>query len=708
MFIFIKDVILHAAYLIYLKLKALMKKYGWKRLVVFLLVSFLLNLVLICGGWNFLQLMSGLIIRGIHEWFDSQVIEITYPELIFGRNIPHPLTLGKGPPFYLTTFYRYNKEDVVFTCEYNVFSARKAFPIYKNANWRKNGVPVIVNERIYVNISIQLLAKVDQLEYYSVKSTLTIEMIEETDFGGYTCVYYNPMHTLVTPGPSMWEDFNKKNTQPSDKLHDPKCQCNPPKKIKQPENCPLSRQKQQGQRGALKEQTLDCFTEFRLEKINKGIISNALNPGSIFITSAHYITNTDIEDLEYDVTFPSDKSCCSKLVWLYWYWFRDGFFQRPPFTRTRIDGKVKYFYRYQCMCPSSYGTKEFTLSRNYFNLTTRSYDRADIVFPFKLRLVPTLSHPWSSRNGSDILNLVDPSLSCWDSDFTTESNINTVCAVISLLLESAFENLIFYEEWIFNVSIFIILMCVSFIPLYLNRCCSRPILSACLTYGRRETTLAAVKGEPITYTGTCVGRNTDIHPDKFRYQVYISYEENNQFDLMIAQHIKGLLLTLNLSVFDCNSDVLPGMPVLEAIGKAIDSSYRFVVIASKHYLEDEVKVMEFDSIQRAILSQNCKLKDRLIIIQSEIFEIQRIYRVPHILIHEVARGVDAMDDLSLTHFLKWETATRPSNVSVKPDDFYNNVRQIINRKLALAIGIALCFLVINGIGIRPYFFSNEQ
>ncbi|CAL1528982.1 unnamed protein product [Lymnaea stagnalis] len=142
--------------------------------------------------------------------------------------------------------------------------------------------------------------------------------------------------------------------------------------------------------------------------------------------------------------------------------------------------------------------------------------------------------------------------------------------------------------------------------------------------------------------------------------------------------------------------------MLQATGKAIDKSYRFVVIASKSYMENDLKVMEFDYIQQAIYGQESKLKDRLIIIQIQPCDIIGVYRVPCIEIPELAQQIDTMDQTMLQRFLTWEFCTRPPNIARSPRDHYRNLKETVTvtAQLIVPIFIVLSVLLVIVLSLR--------
>ncbi|KAH9514436.1 hypothetical protein Btru_025254 [Bulinus truncatus] len=638
-----------------------LKKFGIHRLWIYCLIKTALWCVVVFSSVCSVQFMMELCTNSIH-WIDSRVYDAT-PSLQtqMSSRLPHPFTMGKSPPFYLYKLYRYPMEDVVFKCEYVVPSFKEARPIYKTANWRKNGSPLrIQDDRISVNVSIN--KKEDYLTnraLYSVMSTLTIQMLEEKDFGLYTCEYYTPLIPVVVPGSSMKEEFTKTTetkTQPMSP--DPKCSCKPKQKEPQVDLCT----------DQVYVPIYQCFAEFNLIKRWEKVIKKSLTPGSILIEGFFYTTVAGLDDMEIEMPKKEENdqedNCCSPFITTYWRLFRGGGWssERPPFTRTVITDDGLVFIRYQCMCKSTYGLHDFKIYRHLFNTTTKRKDTAEIVYPVKHTFRPLYTNPWSKAkadNGRE--NHREENL-CLDSGFKSPG-----CEEMGQFFESSID-MSFWNEVIMIFVVTIISIVVVFILyLILIYRCVHPILSAVLYMNKHLSPYEAVNGVPIKGLRPC-RRNTNRRRGRARgehievrenpnYQVYLSYDEENEYDSMVAEHIKGKLLSINVSVFDFQTDVPPGRLALTELEKAIANSSRFVIVASESY--EEHKAIEFNAIQTTITGQGSRLKDSLLVVQTEDCGIDRLYSVPCIKVPDYVKEREGLDDASVREFIRWEIETRP-------------------------------------------------
>ncbi|KAI8794669.1 hypothetical protein BgiBS90_005045 [Biomphalaria glabrata] len=591
--------------------------------------------------------------ENIFRWADSRVLDAT-PLLDMHKAFlfPHPLTQGHAPPFFLLTYSRYLMEDVVFICEYQT---RDPDPIYKSANWRKNGRPLTSNDdRIQINVTVN---QVGNSELYNVLSILTIQFLEDQDFGSYTCDYHNPFNSEVQPGPSMTSEFRYKSENDIP-IPPPDSECNCKPKTTNPDQCtnqPIII-------------PVQCFSEFLLNKRNEQVLTKMISPGSLFIEGAFYSTVSESENIGVELSISEskdqDQNCCSWFVRTYWRFFRKGGFlsENPPYTRTIITEYGLYFLRYQCMCKSSYGMSEFRIFRNFINTTSGRGDRAEIVYPVRHKLFPVYTDPWSSNQSEADENIYHDTHSCFESDFSSEE-----CWVHEQLFESNLKRMISYE---FGLTFALMLVTTLIAVLFyysVMKGCIRPLLTFVLYGDIRETTFEAVNGKSLTKFRPRRRHKARIAPDVQRqqYDIYLSYDSENEFDSMIAEHIKGILVSLKLTYFDSQTDVRYGHLILTEQEKAIANSLRYVCIASQSYIDHNS--VEFNAIQLAIVGQNSKLKDRLLIIKSEDCDVERLYLIPCISVPEEARARSVLTERNVRDFFKWEKSTSVHELACKSD-----------------------------------------
>ncbi|KAK7005076.1 hypothetical protein BgiMline_006629 [Biomphalaria glabrata] len=506
-------------------------------------------------------------------------------------------------------------------------------PFRRSANWRKNGLPLQINDsRIQIKITI---SKVDNLELYNVLSVLTIQLLEESDFAHYTCEYHNPYNSFVQPGPTMSEGFHRSphlKPIPSN----PKCNCRP--------KPPTSNKCRQ----PVYVEIYECFSEFALLRQKEKVVTKFLTPGSLFIETVPYRTIEDNVNIEIDTygkeILSSEENCCSTFLMIYWRLFRGGgyFFARPPFTRTILTDEGLLFQRYQCLFKHSFGMREFKIFRSFVNATDGRRDSTEIIFPVKHKLLPVYSFLWESPS-HDNESVTDDDSNCFDSNFSTKN-----CRTMELLY-----------------------------------------------FKQEDIQFESVAGKPLKNLQSIVKLQTDdisTYENCKDYDIYISYDEEVEYDLMIAEHIKGILMSMNLSIFDAHKDVPLGHPTFTEIEKAIAHSSRFVVITSQSYVEH--KVLEFNAVQTTIIGKGFKLKGRLLIIKSDDCKIDRLYLVPCIRLTDYLKKRDALDEKVIDTFLKWETITRPLVVENSSFGVDNIMELLRTPKILNAVIIALSFIII--------------
>ncbi|KAI8794508.1 hypothetical protein BgiBS90_004884 [Biomphalaria glabrata] len=174
--------------------------------------------------------------------------------------------------------------------------------------------------------------------------------------------------------------------------------------------------------------------------------------------------------------------------------------------------------------------------------------------------------------------------------------------------------------------------------------------------------------------------------------MYLSYDEENEFDSMIAEHLKGTLLSMNISVFDPYKDVQCGHLFLTEEANAVMNSQRFLVIASESYIAH--KGIQFDFIQAAIVGQRSRLKDRLLIIKSEECDIDRLYQVPCIAVPEYLKDRGALDETVVNSFFKWEKDTKPQDTKCEPHAMNSIMEVLFSGKILIALCIVMMFILI--------------
>lgn len=688
----------------------IVRKFGWRRLIMFLCTCVFLSLLTIVGTWELLLNCVLLIQGNIIKWLEGNIYHVS--EQMELRNLSdyvtkHPLTNGREAPFLFYEYYRYNKEDVVFECEYAVSSFQDAKPIYETTWWRKNGVQVIPNDRIYINVSITALNHTKStnspLMKYSVFTTLTILLIEDSDYGSYTCDFYNPMKVLVRPGFRMYERFNEPRHQRTEPSSNPACQCQRP-----PPPKPLKEQCDHAQTFHLDftyEAHRDCFAEFALTQRLQKTIAVALNPGSILIESARYHTLADTSDIEFDVTafIEKDHTCCSKFVILYWLLTRYKSFSHFPDSRIiQVEDYSFSFVRVQCLCKSSFGTREFVIHRNHFNSSHGIRDQVQVVFPVKLKLTPSLSHPFNQSSIS-----ADTSTECWDSE-TPPSNC--------YFIEHALDVFFYYEEHSFYF-LFPAVLVIIFLASILVHKCIVSFAYATLYMGMKDETFPAVTGTSPKRLkpAECIENDVnnvanDNSNDNPYYDFYISYDEEEEYDLMVAQHLKGLLLSMKQSVFDVRSDIDPGRCQVHEMSKAIERSHRFVIIVSEAYQDSLEKLLEFNAVQEHIASQGNKPGDRMIIVFTEHCEIRGCKRVPCIRISQIMKTLDALDEATLREFTKWETLTRPTTGKMCQQEIGLQYQKPVSSFSKVSVSSYIVFLVLTFFTTKrflPLWFMNS-
>lgn len=562
---------------------------------------------------------------------------------------PHPSTRGERAPYFLFNVYRYQKEDAVFTCNHAVQSVEGHAPIIMSTGWLKNGVPLIPNDRIHERGIILAINDIQQInrtlfpvaQTYHVVVSLTIELIQDDDYGIYTCspdiVFRIPVSANVRRLEECLEWHHK--PRPFMKSEDSHCS----------ENFTSNKSSSPVKLIHLVTYTgMKNFMDFSLIPYQEQTLRRELNPGSILSECWRYITVAEETDLDFDVTLYDkdhvESNCCSKVLFVYESLKGVSFY--GGFSVSHFDHfsqSVFAVVRVQCLCKSSFGMRRFVIIRNYFNQTLGTTVQMEVQFPVKLFLTPKLPRLNLSANISS---------ECWGKDSPPP-----LCdIVLELLLDTFYkaENFITGYSSIYVVTYSLLYLTSIYIV-------CRWVVPTFFMNGVFFCALfrSTVRLKPANPRGEA---NSNSEWDEAEhYDVYMSYDEEEQYDLMVSYLVKEVLTGWGLKVFHFSTDILPGHPQHLEMMNAIENSMRFIIIASKGYVHSTDKTEEFGIMQQCIMSQTTSPKDRILIINLEATKLRFFKGLPDIFIPKNVKVIKSLDKKTIKFLKIWERSTRPGS-----------------------------------------------
>ena len=635
-------------------LQALEIKVHRFRYFIFFIFCALYSLLLVLAMDGAASVSYSVVGDTIVKWLESSVVEFGPEEMgmgVFTRQIPHPFTMGESNPYFFQRHFRYEGEDVQFVCEYKVLGEAGIRPIFESSWWNKDGIPVKVDNRMFVNVTLQPVKETGDefipigMQQFTVRNTLKINMLEAHHYGRYTCGYHDPLPRRVIVEP-IFETFPHRGEEiPITPMSPhPRCECKPRSEPSKKED-----------ELAIVD-IRECFAEFELiprQPLRQEIDVN-VNIGGILITDFIYVTQAEDSDISIDLSGAHSVSfrteCCSAMTKIYWILFRGGGFVTLPITRTAwSNDSVDYlnFVRAMCICRDTPKRHSAVFTRNLFNSSLNVWETMDIYHPITLVL-----------NASK-----DITPSFLESIQLCDGASSSLCGFLDMILENRF-----YTVYGFDVFILIIgatyVVCLLAFHAWSKACICIPSRKICLRlFLDLPVQFEAIHGPQINrikranLPATGEGQ-AEIETHR-KYDCYISYCQENAFDTVCALHFKNILLKKGLTVFDPNEDILPGQLTFIATHAAIQNSSRFIIFASEAFMEEDMKLMEFAAVNDVIKSQRTKAKSRLLIILLGACEIDGLHRVPCIPIPDSARDTFDVEEKHVYRFKEWEMKTRP-------------------------------------------------
>lgn len=542
--------------------------YGWIRVLIFIglvsVLAYFFVVVVLDRVFNLAVDYSSEIVSR----FESNIIELHEERIQFEKTVVHPITKGLKEPILFQQIFRYPMEDVKVKCHVRVlwFSHSRLHPGY--IVWRKDGVEMNLSERHRHEITFKEVLESDTyfakkgLSWYNVISTITIYLLQDNDFGTYTCHKAKVFEIAVG-------DFLAR----SEMLSAPKCheQPSPPKRPvvpKPPAQCP--------QVPMPLPQFQDEYTwhmEIRLIRMDRRQEIIALPPGAIlsFKTSYWHLSRNDEVDIEYTVNDQDYfELCngllrgCSKFLSLYWKIMHNlGYFGIPPlhlFTTWRTPCfSAKQYQLVHCICEQAYGYHQVRYLRRYFNHKLQKYELIDIDHPHQLIVIPRKQDMLDIYTNSSFGPVFHKTKEHIQKQSDSDSVGETASAVVELFTMK--------ETFI----IVVICLLISFFTwLCLKILCriSRFIKRQILERGI-DNLISIRKAR------------------EFEYDIFLSYSDAEV--TQVKEIFLSFLETRGFRVFERERDIPGNVQELPALGEAMEKSKMFLLIMTESYFNDRFR-----------------------------------------------------------------------------------------------------------------------
>ncbi|XP_041366107.1 uncharacterized protein LOC121381077 [Gigantopelta aegis] len=604
------------------------KNYGTLRILLYLTFVSCFSYICVVHGLDQAATMTW-------EWLEGNVVRRLDDSVIIideNRNESTSMRRVQEKPKSIEEHFRYNGEDVYFYCYDAITFDVEVEPADKPVIWRHDGELVLPSDK--VKIQFTFLTAADKtigehnstLYTYVIESTLKIYLVEDSDFGNYTCHLRQTAkgkHKVSQTKPRKQRRSESRKQQmpkPVFKRHHssvfPPCICrciciliSLEDVVRQFEEMlsefysyiEVRRQMQMFNENLRKTNIYDWTGEFMLTKINKTVLTRSAPPGGIVSMSLSYLNLAEKQDVSLDYVI-NDKAfhevCtgnlngCSLFVWIYWaFWHAKGHFGTLPnmFLYWLNMQSSILGIAWHCACPSSYGSHVFLFYRHFYNVTSGRNEVIEVEHPQSIKLIPRTPDILLAFQNESKPMLLGDSLSIMGSYYWL--------TYIQELHRNYFliENMIFFGLLVFGV---LITYAINKLMVRLIVACRNVILEGPFWHGSRVKKIGETLGS-IGHLGLSC-----------KYDVYISHADS-QRDL--ASAMASILESFGNKVFYRERDVAIGDYKTESVSNAIVSSRMFLIIVSKEYIESgfqngfEFQLMLYQINEKQVAGKNVML-----------------------------------------------------------------------------------------------------
>ena len=351
------------------------------------------------------------------------------------------------------------------------------------------------------------------------------------------------------------------------------------------------------------ELTLIAISHTSLSRLPDRKIRRALPPGAIVSVKASYWQNEQDENeiaVDYLINQRSLRSSasvwlCSKLLLLY-FWMsksesclRSVDFCIPPLEVSLAynanTGKAKSGSFIFCLGPETYGWLEVEFYRQYYNSSTKQYELVRVIFPVK-----TFIQPGKQNLISDLLLYNDSSTYAYKSWYASDWIPTNLELQMTRQLAQA-EALYFHREEL----IFIGALAVVCIAILIG------LLHVIDKAGTLCKKLILKRPVPPNHTRDRNNEDNDGDPEREvsrpQYDIFLSLSETDAG--RTGTCIVNIAEALKQRVFFPVRDIPPNLPELSVVDAAIENSRRFVILFSRHYMQEN-RLFEAEAIVNSV------------------------------------------------------------------------------------------------------------
>ncbi|KAK7097560.1 uncharacterized protein [Littorina saxatilis] len=616
----------------------LLSAYGWKRLLMHSLFLFSFSYVFVVVFLDWSALTAG---RTLTDFFISR-FENNVLHVNEDRTLPDQMThrsLNDRDTYFFHKLLRYPMEDVQMNCTVNVLGLPGGKPYKNQVEWRLNGVPLshmtdrhshvvdfkeLPKDHPALNLTLRTMRpkeipenhpildqtlKVLGHAVFSLKSTLSIHLVEHAEFGSYTCHFIDGVKYTMNP---------QENTT-TERKHEKQRKSRPKKTAKRKTNS-IKQCTCQPEPMRFFQDLHELRAEYRLIMMREKQEQISAPPSSIlfFKTSYWHLTSNEDVQMDYtvnDVSYPDlckggTFHGCSALQRLLSEFINNGvrgwwYMSFLPFRfweRSAIYGHQ--FTTGHCLCENSFGRHNIRYMRTYYNKTSERNELIEITHPHTLLVRPP------SQNASSFLSNffhfspiqflpLTEYLPEQAYDLSLLKDLAVVCTMVLNITDGVII--------ILGIGMFLCFMWVTFHILRMVGVASKNLClrgSMAYLYTATKTTrllLQQIKTETEVNTA-----------NKFNFYICHSDSEVDRA-VLVKLILHKLEKDLGMTCCVRDRDLPPNQLELNALEEGIQRSERFIILLSKDLLGDACRETEMSMIMESVWEHHSKEMNVLVI-----------------------------------------------------------------------------------------------
>ena len=588
--------------------------YGWKRCIIYGVSLVLVAACLVCLFSSLLRLSWSGVSDEVLGRLDNNIVHIEEDRSHYAKVMVHPATQGKSDPKLFHQLFRYPMEDVEMRCHVNMRWLSDSRPTADQIAWRRNGGPVKFTDRHDHEVTFREIPEHESryhsllrergVSEYEINATLTIRLLQDNEFGTYTCHAAKYMECSLEDYDANMRKLNNKTTDKNESTgKSSKTKRAAQASVEETQLIEQERLRLAKERLTaidIKRLFRDTFTwkhEFRLVKLQRRQETIRSPPSSILslTTSYWHLSSQDGIEVDYTVNGKSFTDLCpgyfhgcSKALLLYWlFGHNKGHFGAPPLHLFSVWKNpaipADRFTLLHCLCENAYGYHRVRYLRRYYNRTTERHELMEITHPHTLIVVPREQHLLNVfKNRSECSHVIEPPpcehvppvcLSGWDFRLIRE------------LAEIAVK-FFHWTEWAFLliaivVGLLLIIYTNGFLS-WLGRQIAALTLDGSMTFF--YTAVSSTTQQDMHLSATSNNNNCLI--SKLIYDVFMSYSDTEADTRKVHEEVLPVLERKGIAVCARARDLPPNKPEVQGVSDATERSKRAVIFLSEAYLSD--------------------------------------------------------------------------------------------------------------------------